>query len=100
MNWQTYFYPGKGFEISFFQNADSSWETGSYLLKENTTLKSTRGIGIGSTAEEVRQVYRKEIDTADEGPGQIIAGSVYGGIVFWMTDDGKVRNIFVGASAE
>ena len=45
------------------------------------------------------KAYKKEI-SADFGEGQIIAGTVYGGIVFWLTEDGKVRNIFVGASAE
>jgi hypothetical protein len=44
MNWQTWFYPRKGFEISFYQNEDKSWEAGRYLLQENATLKSTRGL--------------------------------------------------------
>jgi hypothetical protein len=98
MNWQTWFYPAKGCEVSFYQNEDQSWSSASYLLKETSTFKSTRGIGIGSTAQEVKKAYQKEIGR-DEGPEQIIVGTVYGGIVFWMTD-GKVRNIFVGASAE
>ncbi len=99
MNSQTWMYLAKGIEISFSEDENKKWTSVSYLLKESATQKSTRGIGVGSTREEVMKAYKKEI-SADFGEGQIIAGTVYGGIVFWLTEDGKVRNIFVGASAE
>ena len=61
-------------------------------------MKSTRGIGIGSKRDEVMKLYEKEIGE-ELGSDQIVARTLYEGIVFWL-ENGKVKNIFVDASAE
>ena len=61
--------------------------------------KTSRGVGIGSTEEEVRAAYKNLIDPGSRPGEMIIAGSVYGG-VFFTIEDGKVTTIFIGAGAE
>jgi hypothetical protein len=97
-NVQTWMYPSKGLEISFSEDENKKWTVASYSITEKSTLKSSRGIGIGSSREEVLKAYEKDIgEQSDEG--SIIAGTVYGGIVFWL-GEGKVRSIFVGTMAD
>ncbi len=97
-NNQTWTYPSKGLEISFSEDENKRWAVISYSITEKSTLKSIRGIGIGSSREDVINAYQKEIgEQVDEG--SLVAGTVYGGIVFWL-GGGKVRSIFVGASAD
>ncbi len=98
MNSQTWYYSDNGIEISFSQNENQKWFSVSYLLQPNFILKSSRGVGIGSLRAEVVKAYEKEIGE-EAGPDQVVAGTLYGGIVFWL-ENGRVKNIFVGASAE
>ncbi|MCF8383612.1 MAG: hypothetical protein K9G39_08495 [Chlorobium sp.] len=68
-------------------------------------FRTTRDIGIGSSREAVLEAYRKEIaqSSGDSAVGisddTVIAGSVYGGVVFTIKDN-KVSGIFIGAGAE
>lgn len=62
-------------------------------------LRSTRKIGVGSTADAVRKAYADYLDPATVTSDTMIAGSVYGGIMFHVAD-GRVDRIFVGAGAE
>ncbi len=97
-NIQTWMYPSNGLSISFAEDENKKWNVISYYVAEKSTLKSTRGIGFGSSREDVLKAYAKEIgEQADEN--SIVAGTVYGGIVFWLSEE-KVRSIFVGASAD
>ena len=62
--------------------------------------KTPKGVGIGSTEEEVRAAYDGTFDPHFTRAGEsLVAGSVYGGI-FFRIEDGKVTTIFVGAGAE
>lgn len=63
------------------------------------TLKTKRGMGIGSNYAEVLETYKKDIDPEATGKTQITVGSIYGGIIFTF-DNGKVSRIFLGAAAE
>jgi hypothetical protein len=63
-------------------------------------IKTTRGIGIGSTEAQVRTQYSHEINAGESIPQQtVVLGSVYGGVVFGL-EGGKVQRILVGAAAE
>jgi hypothetical protein len=64
-----------------------------------STFKTPRGIGIGSSIEEVKAAYKNDIDPQSSNGETIIAGSIYGGIMFGITN-GKVASIYIGASAE
>jgi len=63
-------------------------------------LATRRGIKIGDTVAAVRKAYG---DVEDKSRGQsrdsFVAGSLYGGVIFDLKD-GKVTQIFIGASAE
>jgi hypothetical protein len=61
--------------------------------------KTARGIGIGSPESEVRAAYRAELDDKVAVKGRLIAGSVYGGLIFTI-EGGAVRAMFLGAAAE
>lgn len=66
-------------------------------------LRTDRDIGIGSTRGEVEAAYAAEIDRENQEAadgGDLVAGSVYGGVIFSFDDSGRVSRIFAGAAAE
>ena len=63
-------------------------------------LATSRGIKIGSTEAALAKAYRDVQSKEDGEPGKLfVAGSLYGGVTFHLTD-GKVSQIFIGAAAE
>ena len=65
-----------------------------------STLKTLRGIGIGSAEKDVTSAYGELRDDEMSVAGEsFVAGSVYGGVIFDFRD-GKVSRIFLGAAAE
>ena len=69
--------------------------TSTYYLEQ-----TARGIQLGSTREAVLEAYADVINTEDSRSNKIVAGSVYGGVIFFMDHDDKVEWIFIGASTE
>lgn len=64
------------------------------------TLKSTRGIGVGSTVADVQKAYAAEFNKEDSKlPGVFVAGTIYGGLIFNFKA-GKVSVMYLGAAAE
>lgn len=65
-----------------------------------SALKTSRGIGLGASEQEVTKAYAKEW-SKDESkmPDLFVAGSLYGGVMFTFKEH-KVAEIFVGAAAE
>lgn len=73
----------------------------SIKVEEPSTLQTLKGIAVGSPRAEVLRHYGKLRDPefpVDEQK-QLIAGSIYGGLMFDFKD-GKVSSIFLGAAAE
>ncbi|MHB8070059.1 MAG: hypothetical protein ACYDIC_19375 [Desulfobaccales bacterium] len=65
-----------------------------------STLRTQRGIGIGSSEAEVVKAYGRFRNAEDSKPGELlVAGSIFGGVLFQL-QQGKVSGIFIGASAE
>jgi hypothetical protein len=62
-------------------------------------LRTSRGIGIGSTAEEVRAAYGKELNPEESQDERLVVGSIFGGIIFDLKGN-RVTGIFYGAAAE
>lgn len=60
---------------------------------------TARGVHIGCTEAEVRQVYGKDIDKETSDATHIVAGSPYGGLAFTLAH-GRVIRIFLGAAAD
>jgi hypothetical protein len=64
------------------------------------TLKTSRGIGLGSTQADAQKAYAAEFNKEDSTkPGVFVAGSIYGGLILNFKA-GKVSAIFLGAAAE
>ena len=64
-----------------------------------STLRTKRGIKIGSTTAEVKKAYQRYWNKGDSEDGDFVAGSIYGGLIFTF-ERGKVTAIFLGAAAE
>ena len=62
-------------------------------------FKTRAGMGIGNTAADVQEAYKRDINPEESSKEQITVGSVYGGIIFTIKND-KVATIFLGAAAE
>lgn len=63
------------------------------------TFKTRAGMGIGSTASEIQEAYKRDINPEESSNEQITVGSIYGGIIFTIKND-KVTTVFLGAAAE
>lgn len=62
-------------------------------------LKTKAGIGIGSTVDEVKKAYGKQINKRESSATDLVIGDAYGG-TFFAIDGGKVVRIFIGTAAE
>lgn len=62
-------------------------------------LKTLKGIGIGSSLDEVKIGYQRTMENTEMEEGWLIAGTIYGGLMFKIENE-QVVEIFLGASAE
>lgn len=72
----------------------------SIKISGHSDLKTSRGIGLGASEQDVTKAYGKEWSKEEsQMPDLFVAGSLYGGVMF--TFKGRhVSEIFVGAAAE
>jgi len=100
MTHQNRTYKKKGIVLDFLI-VEKKASVSSIEINKSCELKTSRNIGIGSERKEVEKAYANEIDpeasSADDS--RIVAGSVYGGIIFNF-EKGRVSSIFIGAAAE
>lgn len=98
---QSWSYPTCGLELGMSATKPKGTQTlSSITLTAPGKLRTSRHIGIGSPAADVMKAYAKEYSADESQAGQtIVAGSIYGGIIFRI-DGGKVSRIFFGAAAE
>lgn len=98
---QQWFYKAKGLELDFVRGDKGIQSIASAYISSPSKLKTSRGIGVGSTRIEVMEAYKEDISQEENsiGPDVIVAGTVYGGLTFKLEND-KVASIFIGASAE
>ena len=92
-------YQNESIELDFIKLEDGRVVSNMITISEGCNYKTSRNIGIGSTYDDVLQAYKAEISTP-ENPTTLIAGSIYGGIIFQFSDKNKVNNIFIGSAAE
>lgn len=71
----------------------------SITIEKPSRLKTDKGIGIGSTEQEVMKVYQSRWSKGESRPDMFVVDSIFGGILIYF-EDGKVERIFVGAAAE
>lgn len=79
------------------QNASKVIE--SITVVAPSRLKTDKGIGIGSTKEEVMDAYRSRWNKGESRDDLFVVDSIFGGILFRLKE-GQVENVFVGAGAE
>ena len=97
---QSWYYPAKGIELDMSNRPEGKPVVGRIALTAPCELKTRRGIGIGSTVQDVKTAYAKELDpNFSPESSSLLAGTVYGGIIFSL-QDGAVSRIFIGAAAE
>lgn len=97
---QTWTYIKQGIILDMTDNGVAAKAViGSIDIKSPCNFISERRIGIGSTLQQVQDAYKKAIDKTSCTGNEIVAGSVYGGIIFTM-QDGKVSAIFIGAEVD
>lgn len=98
---QSWSYPSKGLSLDFVKDDSGIFKADAITIAPPSPLRTARGIGIGSSRKEVLKAYEKEIDPKEVAsePDQIVAGTVYGGVIFTL-DNGKVTSLFIGAAAE
>jgi hypothetical protein len=96
---QEWKYQKKGINLGFVLTADSSNIVDMITILEPCTLKTKRNIGIGNSIEDVQIAYKQVIDFKSSNNKTIIAGTVYGGMIFSI-ENKIVKSIFIGAEAE
>lgn len=103
---QTWAYTAAGLSLDMVSDQPGGPKTVfSISIEGPSTLKTSQGIGIGSTKEEVVNAYAafkteaEEVESLFEGQDVHLVGSIYGGMVLTF-EEGKVSRIFFGASAE
>ncbi|OQB16018.1 MAG: hypothetical protein BWY15_00145 [Firmicutes bacterium ADurb.Bin193] len=99
-NHQTWNYKSKGIQLDMIGDLKNQ-VINSMSIKSPCDFKTKRGIGIGSSRTDVSAAYKNEINNDDPSVNQsvLIAGSVYGGIIFSF-ENGTLTTIFIGAAAE
>jgi hypothetical protein len=98
---QEWDYPDCGLTLNMSSAGKGGKKTVSTILvKSPSLLRTKRGIGIGSTEQEVAAAYGDCQDKEMSETGRsFVAGSVYGGVIFSF-ENGRVTSIFLGAGAE
>lgn len=98
---QEWKYPAEGLELDMTSEKKGGTKTiASITVTSPSKLKTQRGIGIGSSEEQVSEAYGRFRNARDsEQFGGFVAGSIFGGAMFGF-EQGKVSGIFIGAGAE
>jgi hypothetical protein len=102
LNHQTWTYDKQGIELGMIKDDQGAIILNSYKIYVSCIYETSRGIHLGSLDTEVLENYKNYIASDDheaEDDASIIAGSVYGGVIFEITA-GVVTRIYVGAAAE
>lgn len=95
---ETWDYKTKGIKLDIIEeNAEKT--VNMITITAPCDFKTNRNIGVGSSRKEVIEAYKDDIDNEKSSDDVIVCGSVYGGLVFRISNE-KVVSVFLGASAE
>lgn len=97
--YQHFYYRSKGVFLSFVLKSDSIKEVRLIEIKAPCSLMTSRNIGIGSSQSEVIDAYKEYVNTEFSDSSEIVAGSLYGGIVFSIQNQ-KVKSIYIGPTGD
>jgi ribose 5-phosphate isomerase len=97
---QTWTFATQGVEVGMTSGKRGGAQTiDSITLKGPSTLKTARGIGVGSTLADLARAYGAEKNAEESNAEAFVVGSIYGGVIFRLAKE-KVTEIFLGAAAE
>lgn len=96
---QTYKYSKLGVELDMIGKKESDKVVNMITVMSPCDYKTSKGISIGSNYQDVEKAYKEYLNTASSNKESIVAGSIYGGMIFSFKNE-KVSSIFIGASAE
>ncbi len=94
-------YESKGISLQ----VSATEEKGEYTVErvsvtEPFSGKTAKGIGIGSSPDEIRAAYSDMMNPDDSSEVAVVLGSVYWGVHFHLGSEGTVESITFGANAE
>ena len=92
-------YNKDGVELNLVQGEDSIFSICNITIVYPCKFKTQNGIEIGSDYDNVMKAYQNYIDRKKVFDDEIVAGSIYGGIVFKFKNR-KIISVFIGAAAE
>ncbi|MCC6883499.1 MAG: hypothetical protein IT576_15195 [Verrucomicrobiales bacterium] len=100
-------YPSKKLTIWMESEQKGGAKTVSSVhIEEGSLLRTSGGIGIGASLNEVKLAYgayesheSEPGTTSPDEPYSFVAGSIYGGVIFQI-ENRTVKEIFIGAGAE
>ena len=94
-------YTNEGLTINMVESTNGESEFVAYTINAAApcALATQKGIKIGDGKDAVLAAYGDAIDPTTVTEDSIVAGTVFGGIVFTL-QDGNVTSIFLGAAAE
>ncbi len=93
-------YTNEGLTINMVESTNGESEFVAYTINAAPCAFATqKGIKIGDGKDAVLAAYGNAIDPTTVTEDSIVAGTVFGGIVFTL-QDGNVTSIFLGAAAE
>jgi len=98
-SFQSYNYNSIGLKLDLILSPDSNLNVKMITIHSPCDFISSRGIGINSSYDDVKKYYHQYIDPSSSDSNSIVAGTVYGGIIFKFANK-KVRSIFIGAAAD
>lgn len=96
---QTFKYSGLGLELDMIGEKEVDKIINMITVVSPCDYKTNKGISIGSNYKEVEQAYKDYLNPDFSNSTSLVAGSIYGGLIFSF-ENGKVKSIFLGASAE
>ena len=98
---QDWHYPDKGLDLwmSAGEKKSGAKTIASITASAPCTFATRKGIKIGDAENAARKAYAEHVDRETSDPGNLVVGSVYGGIIFNFTE-GKVSRIFFGAATQ
>ncbi|MCE9579796.1 MAG: hypothetical protein K8W52_42155 [Deltaproteobacteria bacterium] len=94
----SWLYPAQGLSLWLKASSEQGpYHVGGIIMTAPCALKTSRGVGIGTSLDDVKRAYNTDITegTADH----VLIGSVYGGMQLELTG-GAVSDIFIGVGAE
>ncbi len=93
--------PACGIQLDMVsERADGPKTVASIRITAPSSLRTARGIGIGSPEASVRRLYADAWNRQESRlAGTFVAGSIYGGLIVRF-EAGTAREIFLGAAAE